>query len=139
MENKIQANRVEPFGDRLTTLLRATHRISRIDPAASLDPFLTIRTDLLLPDRYFDLEPIDRVFAGLERLLAVRGADRDDHAGLADGEPTDAMGHGDAPNSPALANLVGDLAHFGLRHLGVGLVVEKAGGPTTECVIAHDA
>src|ERR1035437_6709581 len=107
MENKVEADRVETGGDRLTAFLRTTHRSSRADPARLLDPFFAIRTDLLFPDRHLDLEPIDRVLAGLERLLSVRRADRDDHAGLADGQPTGAVGHGHVLNPPALANLLG--------------------------------
>src|SRR5262249_39075309 len=48
------------------------------------DPLLAAGVQLLLPDRDADLEPVDRLLAGGQRGVAVRGRDGDHHRGLAD-------------------------------------------------------
>ena len=55
-----------------------------------------------LPDRHQFLEPVDGVAARLERLGAVRTADRDRDADLADFQMAQAMHQHDLADRPAL-------------------------------------
>src|SRR5438309_10788988 len=85
---------------------------------SSLDPRFAVRADLFLPDRDLFFESVDRVLAGFEGELAVRRADGDHDAWLANSEATDAVGHRHALDSPTLTHSLGNLGHLGLRHLG---------------------
>ena len=56
--------------------------------------------------------------------VAVRGGCRDDDRDVADPQIADPVVHRDAKRAVLAHETVGDLAHLGLRHLGVGLVLE---------------
>src|SRR5579884_4268110 len=85
--------------------------IDRLGPPGSLHPLRAIRPDLLLPDRDFGLQAVDRVLARLEGELPVRRAHGDDDARLADAEPADPVGHRHPLDAPAPAHLLRDLGH----------------------------
>src|SRR5207342_1347089 len=96
-------------------------------PAA--DPLLAALVDLLLPEGDVDLEGVDRVLAGGERVVAVGRGDGDGDARLADPQAADAVDHGDAAEVVALLQAAGDLLHDLLGHALVGLVFEMQDGP----------
>jgi hypothetical protein len=94
---------------------------------------------LFLPHRDGALERVDRVAARLEGIAAMRGRYGDEHRGLADLEPADAMENGHALDlRPARADGQADLAQLGLGHRGVGLVLEELHRPPAR-LVAHDA
>src|SRR5579885_2783919 len=67
------------------------------------------------------------------------GTNCDDDARLADRQSADPVSHCDTLDSPALANLLGDLGHLCFGHLLVGFVFEKARSSSTQGVIAYDS
>src|SRR2546423_13985274 len=92
------------------------------------DPLLAALVGLLLPERDALLERVDRVLARGERVLTVRGGDRDHDARLADLDSPRAVMDGDLAEVVALLEFRGDLGHHLLRHLLVRLVVEVQHG-----------
>src|SRR5262249_9702604 len=87
---------------------------SRVDPlGAAVVPVF------LLPDGHQFLEPVDGVTTRLERLAAVRAADGDGDAHLADFQMPEPVDHDHLADGPALACLPLDLGHFFLGHAGI--------------------
>ena len=75
---------------------------------------------------------------GVEGVAAMSGRHRDQHRGLADLEPADAVQHRHALDArPAAANGGADLAQLGLRHAGVGLVLEELDRAAARLVAHH--
>src|SRR5690242_10940190 len=91
---------------------------------AAADPFLAALVHLFLPEGHLDLEDVDRVLARGERVLAVRGADRDHHRRLAELHTAYAVVDRDLVDLVALLEAVSELLHHRLGHPLVALVVE---------------
>ena len=70
------------------------------------------------------LESINSEAAGVESGAAVRCADGDEHASLADFQTAKAVNHGHAMDGKFLVELRADFAHFRERHGFVSFVVE---------------
>lgn len=66
------------------------------------------------------------------------GGDGDGDGGVADVESSDAVVDGDLGDVPALSGFLGDLAHDGDGHVGVG-VVDEVVDVASEVVVADDA
>src|ERR1700693_4026922 len=107
---------------------RAGYRVARIASLRCTFPAVRILRDgrklavgpdgavfevFLFPNRNRALEGIDGVAAGVERRGPVRGADRDEHAGLADFEAAEAVGDGYAVNGGRGVDFGCDTAPFG--------------------------
>src|SRR5262245_22283404 len=90
----------------------------------AIDPDLAAFEELLLPDRNARFERLDPEPAGLERLLTVRGGDRDHHRGLAESEPTAPVHHRDPAGPEAGREVLADGRHLPLGHLHVRLILE---------------
>ena len=68
----------------------------------------------------------------------MRGADRDEDAGLANFEPAEPMHDGDAVDGEFRVNFGGDFSDFRERHRFVGFVVEIERAPAVR-MVAHAA
>src|SRR5262245_11147190 len=85
-------------------------------------PDLAVLEVLLLPHRDRALERVDRVAARLEGVAPMCGGHGDEHRGLADLEPADAVQDGHAFDlRPARADRLPDLAQLSLGHRRVRL------------------
>src|SRR5712692_11708556 len=92
---------------------------------------------LLLPDGHSPLQRIDEPTAGVEGGRAMRRGYHDQHAGLTDFQPAEAMNYGDIANLGTGKRLLGQLLQLLDRHLFVGFVVNiESAAPAT--VVAHD-
>src|SRR6266545_8267813 len=101
-------------------------RPDRLLPSLKADPDLPVLEVLLLPDGNGALQGVDRELAGFEGVLAVGGGDGDQHARLADLQPSDTVEDGHALDlRPADAEGFADLAHLRLGHRRVRLVLEE--------------
>src|SRR5437899_8903718 len=84
----------------------------------------------LLPDGHGALKRVDEPAAGVEGSRAVRGGYHNQHAGLANFQPPEAMDDGGIANLEPDKRLLGQFFHLLQRHPLIGLVVE------VECVTA---
>src|ERR1700752_1694241 len=103
-------------------MVRATVWASATLAPLQAYPDLAVLEMLLLPHRDGALERVDRVAARVEGVAPMRGGHGDEHRGLADLEPADAMQDGDTLDlGPARADRLADLAQLGLGHRRVRL------------------
>src|ERR1051325_10548473 len=102
----------------------ARRRAARGASGPAADPLLAALVDLLLPERHRLLERVDRLAAGGQRSLAVRGGDRDRDARRADLDAPDTVVDRDRAELVALEQARSEPGHHVLGHLGVGLVLE---------------
>src|SRR5262245_60842500 len=108
---------------------------------ASLQPHpdFAVLEVLLLPHRDGALERVDRVAARVEGVAPMRSGHGDEHRGLADLEPADAVQDGHALDlGPARADRLPDLAELGLGHRRVRLVLEELHRSPAR-LVAYDA
>jgi CBS domain containing-hemolysin-like protein len=89
-----------------------------------LDPNGAVLGVFFFPDGNDRLELVDRGPCRGECGVAVRSRRGDDDRDVADGKVADPVVHSDPKGAVLAHEAVGDLAHLGLRHLGVGLVLE---------------
>src|SRR6266852_2992025 len=113
-------------------------RFSRRGRNFAIGPDGAVFKVLLLPDGDGALERVDGEPAGLESRRAVRGADGDKHAGLADFQPAQAVSDGDAVDGEFFMDVGTDFADFRKGHGFVGFVFEIQRGPAVR-MIAHAA
>src|SRR4249919_3047272 len=92
--------------------------------APSAYPFLTTFVHLLLPERHRQLQLVDRLAAGSQRVGAVRRGNGDDHARLADVHAPDAVVDCYIGQVVAPLELGRELLHDLLGHALVRLVLE---------------
>lgn len=104
----------------------------------AFDPFFAVAPDFFFPDGCDGFESVDAVAAGVGGFGAVGGGDGDGDGGVADVESSDAVVDGDLGDVPALSGFLGDLAHDGDGHVGVG-VVDEVVDVASEVVVADDA
>src|SRR5437667_6579086 len=115
-----------PSPPTLVTPRRSRGAPRHLLPSLEADPHFPVLEVLLLPDGNGALQRIDGELAGLEGILAMGGGNRDEHAGLADLQPSDTVEDGHALDlRPAGAQGFTDLAHLRLGHRRVRLVLEE--------------
>src|SRR2546429_2806079 len=88
------------------------------------DPLLAALVDLLLPERHADLERVDRLLTGGERVLPVRRRHGDHDARVADADAAHAVVDRDLGQLVLGLERRGQLGHDLLGHALVSLVVE---------------
>src|SRR4051794_16881401 len=91
----------------------------------AFDPATFSALEFLLPDRRLGLDPVDRRARPGESLAAMRGRCRDDHRWLRQRNESDAMLGGDHGQPVLLLDRRQDRRDLLLRHLDVGLVLER--------------
>src|SRR5690348_13512060 len=93
---------------RTATSLRSARMRTRFTTVI-LNPFAAaVYVVLFLPDRRARFELVYDVFAGIERLRAVRARNRDRNGDFADTQVAHAMNDGDLARSETLARFCGD-------------------------------
>src|SRR6266699_1271743 len=95
---------------------------SFVGGAFALDPNLTVFKDFFLPNRHGAFQFADGPFTGFEGRAAVRRADRDHDAGLANLQTTSAMHDSQVRNLELLVRLLTQTPHLAERHWRVGFV-----------------
>jgi len=94
--------------------------------------------EFLFPDGYGAFQSVNGVTASVEGGGAVRGADRDENAGVADFEAAEAVHDRKVMDCEASVNVRGDFAQLGVGHGLVGFVLEIEGALAFE-IVAHEA
>src|ERR1700688_1850433 len=92
----------------------------------AVGPNGTVLEIFLLPDRDGAFECVDQPAAGLEGRRTMRRSNHDQHAGLADLEPSQPMDDGHITNLELLQRLIGQPLHLAKCHLFVSFIIEIA-------------
>ena len=91
-----------------------------------VDPFLlSIVPGFSFPDRDHFLERVDQPAAGLERLITVGCAHRDDHADLARAQVAGAVIERELDNRPASPRFIFELGKFLECHLAIAFILKR--------------
>src|ERR1700760_1709823 len=90
----------------------------------AIGPNSTIRKLFALPDGNRLLQRVDGVATGVEGRCAMRRGDRNQHARLADEQPSETVHNRHLAYTEESLGLLAQLAHLFQRHLLIGLVVE---------------
>src|SRR6185295_10744757 len=101
--------------------------VPRLPRAFTFHPNLAVCENLFLPNRHGAFEFADGPLAGLERGAAVRRADGDDDAGLADFGATSAMDDADVRDLETLVGLASESFELAERHWRVSFVDQMKG------------
>src|ERR1700730_3525156 len=102
-----------------------------------VSPDCAIFEVLLLPDGYGALECVDGEAASVKSGSAVRRADGDEDARIADLQSAEEMADGHAVNAVFLVELDADLTHLSNGHGLVGFIVQIE-GPAVVGLIADE-
>src|SRR2546428_13448554 len=109
----------------------------------AFDPNLAVCENFFLPNRHGAFEFADGPFAGFKCSSAVRSADGDNGAGLADFQAAGAMNDADVGDVESLVSLFAEALHLAQSHRLVGFVneIERAAAfrPFARVTIQRDA
>src|SRR5579872_2380534 len=107
------------------TFLAGSSGTQFVRKGLAIGPYCAVGKTFFFPDWDCALEGIDGKAAGVEGGCAMRRSDRDEHAGLADLQSSQAMNNGDFANLVVRQCLLCQRVHLGDRHWLITFIIEK--------------